>query len=119
MSMNVIGTVKTGGVYEVNGKDGTKKQMISFGVVDGLGNVFPCQMWPDDQQFSQLASVIEQYRRHQVQLSIVGYTLRMRQFQDGQVRPWANFIVSDVTQPPANSLLAASFTGTVKAGGVN
>lgn len=119
MSMNLIGTVKTAGVYEVNGKDGSKKPMISFTVVDGLGNSFPCQMWPDDPAFPALASVIEQYRRHQVQLSIISYSVRMRQFQSGEVKPWANFVVSDVTQPQTNGLLAASFTGTVKAGNVN
>lgn len=119
MSMNIIGTVKTAGVYDVNGKDGSKKSMISFAIVDGLGNVFPCQMWPDDQQFSSLSSVIEQYRRHQVQVSVVSYTVRMRQFQSGEVKPWANFIVSDVTQPQTSGLLSASFTGTVKAGNVN
>jgi hypothetical protein len=119
MSMNIIGTVKTSGVYEVNGKDGSKKSMISLSVVDSLGNVFPCQMWPDDPQFNDLASVIEQYRRHQVQLSIVGYTVRMRTFKNGKEEPWANFVVANVGQPAANSPLSVSFLGTVKTGGVN
>lgn len=119
MSMNITGTVKTAGVYEVNGKDNSKKPMISFSVVDSMANVFPCQMWPDDPQFAQLSQVIEQYRRHQVQLTIVGYTVRMRQFKNGKVEPWANFVVSDVAAPQANSQLAASFTGTLKAGKVN
>ena len=76
-------------------------------------------MWPDDPQFPALSQVIEQYRRHQVQLTITGYTVRMRQFKDGKVAPWVNFVVSDVTQPAANSPLEASFSGTLKAGKVN
>jgi len=119
MSMNIIGTVKNGGVFDVKGKDGSIKQMISFTLVDGLGNTFPCQMWPDDKQFSDLAKVIGDYRRHQVQLSVAGYTVRMRTFKDNSVKPWANFIVSDVTAPAAASQLAMSFSGTVKAGSVN
>jgi hypothetical protein len=119
MSMTLIGTVKTAGVYEVNGKDNSKKSMISFSVADSVGNIFPCQMWPDDPQFAALSPVIEQYRRQQVQLTIVGYTVRMRQFKDGKVEPWANFIVSDVGQPVAHSSLSASFVGTVKSGNVN
>lgn len=121
MSMTIIGTVKTGGVYEVNGKDGSTKQMISFVVVDGLGNAFPCQMWPDDPQFKDLAPVIGDYRRHRVQLNIVSYSVRMRTFKDGKkAEPCVNFIVSDVAQPAApDSFLSMSFTGTVKAGGVN
>lgn len=118
MSMTIIGTIKSGGVYDVQGKDGTKS-MISFVMVDGMGNSFPCQMWPDDPQFGTLSQVIEQYRRHQVQLSVVGYTVRMRTFKDKHVAPWVNFVVSDVGQPANTSLLAATFAGTVKAGAVN
>lgn len=116
MSMQLIGTVKNGDVYEVTGKDGSKKSMISFNVVDGLGNLYPCQMWPDDPQFNDLSSVIASYRRQHIQLTIVSYTSRMRQFQDGQIRPWTNFIVSEVGQPAQGSVLSASFSGTVKAG---
>jgi hypothetical protein len=122
MSMIITGTYKTGGVYQVNGRDGSAKQMLSFAVVDGLGNTFPCQMWPDDPQFTDLAPVVDrgELRRRQVHLSIVSYSVRMRQFQDGQVRPWANFIVSDVgVSNASDTLLAAQFTGTIKAGGVN
>lgn len=119
MSMHLIGTVKNGGVFDVKGKDGSVKPMISFTMVDGLGNSFPCQMWPDDPQFKDLSKVIEQYRRHQVQLSIAGYTVRMREFKDKSVKPWANFIVSDVTAPTDTSLLSMSFSGTVQKGAVN
>lgn len=118
MSMNIIGTVKTAGVYEVKGKDNSKKSMISFQLADAVGNIFPCQMWPDDPQFSDLSEVIKQYIRHQVQLAVVGYTVRMRTFQDGKTAPWANFIVSNVVAPQGNSSPAASFVGTLKAGSV-
>ena len=43
MGMNITGTVKTADVYEVNGKDNTKKPMISFTVVDGLGTSSPAR----------------------------------------------------------------------------
>jgi hypothetical protein len=119
MSMIITGTVKQGGVFDVKGKDGSVKPMISFTLVDGMGNTYPCQMWPDDPGFAALSSVIADYRRHQVQLSIAGYTVRMRTFKDNSVKPWANFIVCDVTTPTAASQLAMSFSGTVKAGKVN
>ncbi|HEU5376123.1 MAG TPA: hypothetical protein VFV38_11830 [Ktedonobacteraceae bacterium] len=119
MSMILTGTVKTAGVYEVAGKDGTKKPMISFSVADGLANIYPCQMWPDDPQFANLAKVIESYRRHQVQLKVVSYTTRMRTFKTtGKVEPWANFLVSEVTLPAADSQLEATFAGTAKSGNV-
>lgn len=119
MSMMMIGTVKTGGVYDVTGKDGSKKPMISFTVVDALGNFFPCQMWPDDPGFTNLSALIPNMRRQLVQLTIAGYTVRMRKFKDGHEAPQVNFIVTDVAQPSDNHQLAMYFTGTVKAGDVN
>src|SRR5258708_7216779 len=99
MGMQCIGTVKAGGAYTVNGRDGSQKQMISFTTVDELGNLFPCQMWPDDPQHAQLAQVIGNMRRQQVQFSVASYTLRMRKFADGSEKPQINFIVSDVVFP--------------------
>jgi hypothetical protein len=121
MSMMLTGTYKTGGVYDVKGRDGSDKQMMSFVVVDSLGNAFPCQMWPDDPQFVDLAPAVDagELRRRRVHLAIVSYSVRMRQFQDGGVRPWVNFIVSDVGLASSpDAVLAAHFTGTIKAGAV-
>src|SRR5207244_1335078 len=81
--MEFTGTVKAGGAYTVRGRDGSEKQMISFTVVDEVGNSFPCQMWPDDPQHVQLAQVIGEARRQRVQLNVASYTLRMRKFPDG------------------------------------
>lgn len=118
MGMQCIGTVKTGGAYNVNGRDGSQKQMISFTTVDGLGNLYPCQMWPDDPQHGQLVDLIGELRRQRVQFAVAGYTVRMRKFKDGKEAPQVNFIVSDVTRPDAASTeLAMRFAGTVKAGG--
>lgn len=122
MSMTLIGTFKNGGVYEVNGKDNSKKPMISFTMVDALGNSFPCQMWPDDPGFSNLSALIPDLRRKQLQLTVAGYTVRMREFNENGrkvTKPWANFIVTDVVQPSGENLLSMYFTGTVKAGAVN
>ena len=120
MSMNILGTYKSGGVYAVTGRDGSAKQMMSFTLVDALGNFFPCQMWPDDAQFVDLAPSIDrgELRRKQVQLSVVSYSVRLRKFRDGHEAPWANFIVSDVGLAPESSVLSMYFTGTIKAGGV-
>ena len=57
MAVTMIGTIKNGGAFEVNGKQG-KQLMISFTLVDEVGNGFSCQMWPDDPQHQALASVI-------------------------------------------------------------
>ena len=99
MGMSFTGTVRNGGVYQVNGKDGSQKHMISFTSVDELGNSFPCQMWPDDPQHEQLASVIVNARRYPVGFVVASYTVRMRKFQDGHEAPQVNFIVTDVNFP--------------------
>lgn len=119
MSMYISGTIKTGGVFQVKGKDGTEKPMISFTMVDSMGNMYPCQMWPDDPHFSDLSQAIGGYRRQQLQFAVVGYTVRLRQFKDGHTAPWANFVVSEYGQPSTPGQLSASFSGTVKAGAVN
>ncbi len=97
--MHFAGTIKAGGAYNVNGKDGSQKIMISFTAVDEMGNSFSCQMWPDDPQHAELASVIGNARRQPVQFTVSGYTVRMRKFQDGTERPQANFVVTDVVFP--------------------
>lgn len=118
MGMQGIGTVKGGGAYNVKGRDGSQKQMVSFSVVDSLGTTYPCQMWPDDPQCAELAQVIGNMRRQRVQFSIAGYTVRMRKFQDGTEKPQVNFIVSEVGTPADGAgELVMAFTGTVKGGG--
>jgi hypothetical protein len=98
MAVVITGTIKNGGAYNVNGKRGPQI-MISFNVVDEVGNSFACQMWPDDPQHGQLAQVIESARRRPVQCTVAGYTVRMREDQNKQQRPQANFVVTDVTIP--------------------
>src|SRR5579871_5328241 len=117
--MHFFGTVKTGGAFEVKGKDGSVKHLISFTSVDALGNALSCQMWPDDPQHAQLLSAIPSARRQRIQFEIVGYTVRLRKFQDGSERPQANFIVSTVSFPggeQGNTPAGLYFTGTVKSG---
>ncbi len=100
MGMILTGTVKNGGAYTVNGKDGSQRVMISFNVADELGNTFSCQMWPDNPQHGDLVGIIGQMRYQSVQLAVVGYTVRMREFKDGRpAAPQANFIVSNVVFP--------------------
>jgi hypothetical protein len=100
MGMTLTGTVKNGGAYEIKGKDGSTRVMISFNVADELGNTFSCQMWPDNPQHAELAGIIAQMRYQPVSLAVVGYTARMREFKDGrQPAPQANFIVSNVQFP--------------------
>jgi hypothetical protein len=98
MAVTMQGTIKNGGAYEVNGKKG-KQVMISFTVVDEIGNGFACQMWPDDPQHAQLAQVIEQARRRPIQCTVAGYSVRKRIDQNNQERIQANFVVTDVTIP--------------------
>ena len=97
--MQFSGTVKQGGFFEVNCRDGSKKIMISFTVADELGNTFACQMWPDDQQHSQLVDIIGSARMQPVQFTVAGYTSRLRKFQDGKEQPQTNFIVTNVVFP--------------------
>ena len=98
MAVTIVGTIKSGGAYEVNGKKG-KQIMISFTVIDELGNGFACQMWPDDPQHTRLAQVIDQARRRPVQCTIAGYSVRERVDQNGATRLQANFVVTDVVIP--------------------
>ena len=92
----ITGTIKNGGAYNVNSKKGPQT-MVSFNIVDEVGNTFACQMWSDDPQQVQLAQVIDNARRRRVQCTVSGYTVRMRKNQDGTERPQANFVVSDVS----------------------
>jgi hypothetical protein len=98
MAVTITGTIKAGGAYEVNGKKG-KQTMISFTVIDELGNGYACQMWPDDPQHEQLAEVIGFARRRQVQCTVAGYSVRERVDQNGTTRLQANFVVTDVVIP--------------------
>ncbi|GCE31527.1 hypothetical protein KDA_70110 [Dictyobacter alpinus] len=107
--MNFIGTLKFGAAYNVDGKDKSKKGMISFTVADEIGNTFSCQMWEDDPQFANLAQGIEQMRFQPVQFTIKSYVSRMRTFKDGTERPQTNFIVANVSFP--NAAAPASTTG--------
>jgi hypothetical protein len=99
MGMTFSGTVKSGGAYEVGGKDGEKKVLVSFNAVDEVGNAFACQMWPDDPQHAQLSQVIANMRRQTVTFEVAGYTVRMRKFKDGHEAPQANFVVTGVNFP--------------------
>jgi hypothetical protein len=99
MSMIFQGTVKSGGVFDVNCKDGSKKTLVSFTAVDEIGNVFACQMWPDDPQQADLARVIEQARRQPIQFEVAGYTVRLRKMKDGTQQAQGNFVVSRVSIP--------------------
>ena len=98
MAVTIVGTIKNGGAYKVQGKRG-EQVMVSFTVVDELGNGYACQMWPDDQQQSALASVIDQARRRQVQCTVAGYSVRKRVDQNNTERLQANFVVTDVVIP--------------------
>ena len=119
MAMSIIGTLKNGGVYEVNGKDGSKKSMISVQIVDEIANSFPCQMWPDDGQFADLSRMIESLRRKRVALTVAGYTVRQRTLKDGSQKIQPNFIMSDVTNPDEQAATAAFVSGTVKGAWLN
>jgi hypothetical protein len=98
MAVTIIGTIKHGGAYNVQSKKGPQL-MVSFTVIDEMGNGYSCQMWPDDPQQQQLAQVIEHARRQQVQCTVAGYTVRERTDQNGVKRLQANFVVTDVTIP--------------------
>ena len=103
MSVVMQGTIKTSGAYAVKTKkkDGEVEQvLISFNVVDELGNQYSCQMWPDDKQHASLAQVIEAARHFPIQCRVVSYVSRMRKFKDGRPdAPQTNFIVTDVQIP--------------------
>ncbi len=120
--MTLCGTIRTFGVFKLVGKDKVEKHLISFKVVDGLGNVFDCQMWPDDPQHAQLLPLVPQVRRRQpVRLEIAGYTVRMRKFKDStKEEPQLNLIMMNVAFPdPQKAALPASimgFSGKVKSG---
>jgi len=106
MAVTILGTIKNGGAYKVNRKKG-KQIMISFTVIDELGNGYACQMWPDDPQHEQLAEVIGFARRRQVQCTVAGYSVRERVDQNGNTRLQANFVVTDVIIPGVMSTQAA------------
>ncbi len=100
--MMFTGTVKSGGAYQVKGKDGSQKTLVSFVAVDEIGNSFACQMWSDDPQQPDLARVIASARRQPVQFEVAGYTVRMRKMKDGSEHPQGNFVVSRVSLPTLN-----------------
>ena len=104
MSVTIVGTIKNGGAYNIQSKKGPQI-MISFTVIDELGNGFACQMWPDDPQHQALAQVIDHARRRQVQCTVAGYSVRERTDQNNVKRLQANFVVTDVTIP---ELISAS-----------
>ncbi len=119
--MNFFGTIRTSGIFKLTGKDGVEKQLISFKAVDGVGNVFDCQMWPDDPQHVQLLQLMPQVRRRQpVQFEVAGYTVRLRKYKDGKQEPQLNLVVTNVGFPdPQKGAIPASmmgFSGTVKGG---
>ena len=59
-----------------------------------------CQMWSEDTQFNEVASVIDGgVRRQPVQFLVASYTLRERTLPNGQTNPQLNIVVSDVTFP--------------------
>lgn len=98
MAVTIVGTIKNGAAYDVQSKKGPQI-LVSFTVVDELGNGYSCQMWPDDPQHQQLSQVIEHARRQPVQCTVAGYTVRKRNDQNGVERLQANFVVTDVTIP--------------------
>jgi hypothetical protein len=97
MAVTISGTIKSGGAFSYKGKQGPQV-LVSFNVVDEVGNMYACQMWPDDEQHPHLAQVFSQggFQRHPVQCTVAGYTVRMRKFKDGTERPQANFVVTQV-----------------------
>ncbi len=105
--MTLQGTLKFGAPYNADGKDKSKKGMISFTVADEIGNIYSCQMWEDDPQFADLAQNIERMRFQPVQLVIKSYVARMRKFKDGTEKPQANFIAADVRFPSLNAAAPA------------
>jgi len=118
--MSFCGTVKTSGIFEVKGKDGSVKQLISFKVADGVGNVFDCQMWPDDLQHGKLLLAMAQIGfRQLIQFEVAGYTVRLRTFKDGKQAPELKLIVTNVGFPaPGQATPPASmtFAGMLKSG---
>jgi hypothetical protein len=98
MAVTIQGTIKNGGAYNVNGKKG-QQVMISFTVADEVGNLFSCQMWPDDPQHQQLAQAIERAQRQPVHCTVAGFSVRKRMDKQNQEKLQANFIVTGVTIP--------------------
>jgi hypothetical protein len=89
------GTLKAG---KVNRNEG-KKPYIWFNAVDEIGTTYSCQMWSDDPQFNEVATVIDSgARRQQVQFLVASFTLRERTY-NGQTSPQLNIVVSDVSFP--------------------
>ncbi len=98
MAVVLTGTVKSARLLEINvKKTNSKAQLVALDIADEIGNVYPCQMWPDDPQHGELAAAIDNLRRQPVQAIFSGYSLRMRPMADGKERPQINFIVTNVT----------------------
>ena|SRR5436190_14938079 len=128
MAVTISGTVKFGGAYDVNGKDGSKKVMVSFTVVDQIGNLYACQMWPDNAQHARLVQVISQMRFQSVQVVVQAFSVRLREYKDKVPGPGdavrngkvvdasANFIVSQVYFPDYPDLFTAQPAATVQPG---
>ena len=118
--MSFFGTIKTAGVFQVKGKDGSLKPLVSMRVVDALGNTFDCQMWPDDAGQAQLVQSMPQiHPRQLVQFEVAGYAVRPRKFKDGTEQLQLNLIITNVGFPNPQSAVVASvmtFHGTMKGG---
>ena len=100
MSVTINGTAKTARVVDIKQKNSNDTvPMIAIDVVDAFGNTWACQMWNDDPQQAQLLASVPNMRRQAIQGQIVGYSVRMRKFQDGSERPQANFVISNVSFP--------------------
>jgi len=109
-----IGTVKSGGAYDVKGAMGRRKRwcLLRWWIA---GQSLPCQMWPDDPQCASLAQAIGDMRRPTAQFTVAGYTVRMRTFKDGTESPRSIFVVAEVGAPAEeNSELLMQFAGTVQ-----
>jgi hypothetical protein len=97
MAVVLTGTVKSARLIEINvKKTNTKTQLVALDIADEIGNVYPCQMWPDDAQHAELAAAIDNLRRQPVQVTFSGYSARMRTMADGKERAQVNFIVTNV-----------------------
>ena len=100
MAVTISGTIKSARSIEVTiKKTGQVSHLLAFDVADEVGNIYACQMWPDDPQQSSLLQSVDNLRRQPVALTVASYTARMRTMADGQQRAQVNFIATGVTFP--------------------
>jgi hypothetical protein len=100
MAVTIAGTIKSARAIEVTiKKTGAKSYLLAFDVADEVGNIYPCQMWPDDPQQAALLQSVDNLRRQPVTLTVASYVARMRSMPDGQQRAQVNFIATNVTFP--------------------